>query len=864
MPELSYDLAVGVIAATTGSRLLEREAVLDRLGEQLEQALAGRGRLVLLSGEAGVGKSAAVRELCARAEGVRVLAGACDPLFTPRPLGPFQDMGVAVGGAPEVVAAILDAGPAIVVLEDVHWADEATLDALRLLSRKVSVAPLLVVATYRDDELDRTHPLRFVLGEMATRPDVERVAVPPLSVEAVADLAASAGLDGAELHRLTGGNPFFVTEVLASGRDAIPTTVRDAVLARAARLGPDGRALLEAIAVAPPRLELWLLEAVAAEHADALAECLDSGMVSEREGAVEFRHDLARLAVEESLEPRRRLALHRRVLAALADPPHGEPDAARAAHHAEAAGDGDAVLRYARAAAAHAERVGAHREAARLYERALGHAGGLSPADRAELLERQSDAYYYTDEQVAAIATMERAIELRRRADDARGEGGALARLIPYLTCRGRMEEAERAAEQAVALLEPLPPSPELAKAHASMALMRINQADLAGTLAHADRAIELAQRLGEPQVLVEASITAGTAEIWRDGYEGRARLEHALELARRHAIPAQVTRALHNLGRYAAASYEHDAAHAWLDAALEQSEECELDLWRLSVLAIRAQAELDRGLWAEAAETAKTLVDENRDSPHPTVVGWVTLALVRARRGDPDARQALAAAAAVGSSSEDVDCCGPLAAAAAEVAWLERRELDVRASTDGALRLAVRLASSRAGPIAYWRHKLGLVEEIAPALAGPWALHVAGDAGGAAARWRELRCPYEEALALSEIDEPAALLRALELCRALGARPLGSIVSRRLRELGVRGIARGPRASSLTNDAALTTREVEVLRLLAEGLRNAAIAERLVVSRRTVDHHVSAILRKLAVKSRGEAVAEAGRLALL
>jgi DNA-binding CsgD family transcriptional regulator len=257
-------------------------------------------------------------------------------------------------------------------------------------------------------------------------------------------------------------------------------------------------------------------------------------------------------------------------------------------------------------------------------------------------------------------------------------------------------------------------------------------------------------------------------------------------------------------------------------------------------------------------------LVDENRDSPQPRITGLVTLALVRARRGDPDARAALAAATEVGGSAEDIDCCAPIAVAQAEVAWLDGRELDVRESTDAAFRLAVQLGARYVGSIAYWRQKHGVVEELTPVLDEPWASQVAGDWAVAAARWRELGCPYEEALALSEAEDADALVRALDLCRQLGARPLGAIITRRLREFGVRGIARGPRASSLTNEAALTTREVEVLGLLAEGLRNAAIAERLFVSPRTVDHHVSAILRKLAVKTRGEAVAEAGRLALL
>ncbi len=379
---------------------------------------------------------------------------------------------------------------------------------------------------------------------------------------------------------------------------------------------------------------------------------------------------------------------------------------------------------------------------------------------------------------------------------------------------------------------------------------------------------MEVAERADDPVTLVTAAITAATAEGYRDGYGAApSRLESALELARAHEVPHQVVRAMHNLGRAASDAHAHAAANAWLGAALEYSNELELDLWRLALLAIRASSELDQGRWDDAAETAKVLIDENRDSPHPRIVGFVTLALVRARRGDPDTRQALDASRAVGGSEEDVDCCAPIAAARAEIAWLERREEDVREATQAPFELAIQLralASPWIGRLAYWRRKHGIEEELPDGIGEPWASLLAGDWQSAAARWRAVDCPYEEALALSESADAEALVRALDLCRQLGAKPLGAMVSRRLRELGVRGVARGPRASTLTNGGALTAREVDVLRLVAEGLRNAAIAERLFVSPRTVDHHVSAILRKLAVKTRGEAVAEAGRLALL
>src|SRR5262245_1071404 len=387
--------------------LLERADELSTLAEALpEVGRARRGQIVLVGGEAGVGKTSLLRQFRdGPANGTRVLAGGCDPLFTPRPLGPLLAVAHECGGELETVvesgampyevvsALARELGarvPTVFVLEDAHWADEATLDVLRLPARRVETLPALVLASYRDDELDRTHPLRIVLGELATSRTVARMKLSRLSPEAVTQLAEPYAVDADELYRTTGGNPFFVVEALAAETDGIPETVRDAVLARAARLGPEAKTLLDAVAVVPPRAELWLLDALADEPAGRLEQCLGSGMLELAPGGVAFRHELARLAVEESVAPHTKVELHRRALAALADPPAGPPDLARLAHHAEAAGDVDAVLRYAPAAGARAACLGSYREAAAQYARALRFGDGLPAAGRAELLEQRS------------------------------------------------------------------------------------------------------------------------------------------------------------------------------------------------------------------------------------------------------------------------------------------------------------------------------------------------------------------------------------------------------------------------------------------------------------------------------------------
>jgi len=433
---------MGRMASVMGSQspaLVERERELAQLEAAFAEAVEGRGNVVLVTAEAGGGKSALIERFCSvRALRARVVRGACDALFTPRPLGPIHDFAEDLGpelretilGEPipyQVAAAVIDLlrgrEATVLVVEDLHWADEATLDVLKLVARRIAGERVLIVSSYRDDALDARHPVRVVLGDLASAVPLTRVALEPLSPEAVAVLAQPYDVDGSGLYRTTSGNPFFVTEVLASGSDSLPPTVRDAVLARAARLTDAARAVLDAVAIDPSPTDVWLLDAVASEHATALEECLASGMLVELAGAVAFRHELARLAIEESLAPRQRVALHRRALAALADPPDGRPDPSRLAHHAEAAGDPAAVLQFAPAAAERASSVGAHREAEAQYARALRFADDLPAQRRAELLECFAAEGYLTGMREHSVEALREALAIHQEHGDHQREG---------------------------------------------------------------------------------------------------------------------------------------------------------------------------------------------------------------------------------------------------------------------------------------------------------------------------------------------------------------------------------------------------------------------------------------------------------
>ena len=859
--------------------LLERSAELKLLARQLELIRAeSSGGLGVIGGEAGVGKTALVRRFCAEARTARILWGGCDPLFTPRPLGPLVDIAARTGGELarlvastarpyEVAAALLEElrrePGGIVVFEDMQWADEATLDVMRLLSRRIESASGLVIATYRDDELGPTHPLRFVLGEMPRDESVFRIRLQRLSADAVATLAGPVGVDGEELYRKTAGNPFFVSEVLASRDEGIPSTVRDTVLARAGRLSPDARAVLDMVAVAPPQAELWLLESVGAEKLHALGECLAAGMLARNNGSVAFHHELARLAIEESIAPDQALRLHRMTLRALAEPPFGAPDPARLAHHAEAAHDVVAQLRYAREAGQRAAALGAHREAAAQLERALRVGGDLPAEDRASLLEELAQEYLVVNRADLAIEAQERAIQLYEGAKDLRRRADALRRQSRLYMCGGRGADAEQPIRLAIDLLESLPEGRELASAYAGLVSFHMNHDHGEAAVKAGQRALQLAEKFDDGQALVHTLNSVGSIELVMGIPAGKEKLLRSMDMAAELGLDEDVGRAYINLTFAMAFERMYDDLFELTKTGVEYSLEHGLELWRMWILTNEAVAHLDRGDWSRATEVAESVL-HGEMGQLPRVSALPVIALVRARRGDPDVWAPLDEALAMANREGELQYAVPVAAARAEAAWLEGRSEAVRDETEAAFTKTRDLdAWWKLGALACWRMRAGIADEIDPRIPERYRAELERDWARAAEIWSGLGCDYDAALALAASEDEALLRRSLVILQRLGARSAAAVVARKLRALGALGIARGPRASTQKNPAQLTERELEVLELVGLGLRNSDIATRLFLTPKTVDHHVSAILRKLGVESRGQAAAAAARLGL-
>lgn len=842
--------------------LLEREEYLVELDRALD---APQSRLVLLGGEAGMGKTALVEAFVHRARHrSTALLGSCDPLTTPRPLGALQDIAHRLGGRlasatsrDDLYDVLLDAlsglprsRPPLLVVEDAHWADEATLDALVFLGRRLARIRATVLVTYRDDELAADHPLRAAIAALP-HSGIRRIALRPLSPAAVAAWATGSGHDPARVHHVTGGNPLLVGEVLAT-EEEVPESAVDLVGARLRTLSAGARHAAELVAVVPGRAGPDVTAGLRTE----LDAVLASGLVVPDGDGVRYRHELLRMAVAERLSPGRRAELHAAVLAVAPD----VADPAHLAFHAERAGDVEALLRHAPAAAEAAAAIGSHSDALAALRPAMPHVDRIPPRRRAELLDRFAELAMHGGFATEALAALDRARPLWEElgAPDRVGDN---LRATARASCHcGQPERSRRAIDQSTELLEAQPPGPGLALAYIQQAGMHMQEDAPVASLTWAYRAEQLAAEIGDPAAACAAAVTAGSVLLTHFG-DGRP-LQRAHRDALAAGYPDQAGRALVNAASSTLQRAEYAAAAPLAEEAITFCLDHGLLGFARFAQGLRARIRVETGDWVGAQTDADEAASWT-GLAGARIAGLVASGLLRSRNGQAGAMAALDAAAEQAFPTQELVWIGPVAAARAEAFRLAGDD-------DQAIAEAQRwlpLARSRhhpwvAGELAWqvWRAgggvpDVGVVDE-------PYARSMDGDWAGAADVWDARGRPFARAEALA-CGDPDAVTAALTVADGYGATAVARHWRTEQRRLGIR-VARGPRAATAGNPAGLTTRQLEVLALLAEGLSNAEIAEQLVLSVKTTGHHVSAVLARLDVRSRGQAAAAARRLGVV
>jgi DNA-binding CsgD family transcriptional regulator len=854
------------------ARLLERGRTLDVLERAITEAATGRGSVALVTGEAGIGKTSLVRAFAASAGmRARVLVSACDDLMAPRTLGPLRD--AAAGSSGPLAAALADGQPVdavfsglldelaadpptVLAIEDLQWADDATLDVLGYAARRIEPTGGLLVLTCRDDTIDPRHPLQRFLGALAGGP-VHRIVLRPLSRMAVRELSAGTGADADALYRVTRGNPFFVTEALASPADEVPVSVVEAVLARVGRLGAECREALDQLSVIPWPPDLDLAAALLGPRFGALAEAQAAGMLADRADSVAFRHELARRAIEHSLPAIRRRELNAAVIAALRA--RERPERARLMHHAVEARDVETIVAVGPAAAREAALVGSHRQALAHFESVLPHLNRLSEREHADVLDAYGWELYNAHRFTEAVEAGRAALALYEHLDDRVAVGECLVRLSRHLFMAGDTDAAEVSAQRAVMTLEPTGHGAALA--HASL----YEGAILAMTEDDPPRAVEillsvrdLATRVGRPDLAALSLNYLGIARVECGDLAGLDMLRESIAAAGRSRQYEYVARGYTNLTELLFRTGRLDDLEACVDEGMRYVRERGFRSHAYSLELHRCAAQIRRGRWDRALQGLRALADEVDDPGMLYAYSAPWLGRLLARRGDEAAAGMLAAAWGRARRQRSLIGLAYAGLASLERAWLVG-DLDLARDVAAVLEPRTRHAGAahfRAELLRYLA-RCGIDAEPFDGCPEPWAAGLDGEWGIAAVGWEAAGDPYEQALELAESGEPEPTLEAVRILDGLEATPAAAIARERLRAMGT-PVPRRPQTTTRPNPAGLTSRQLAVLEMVNEGLTNAEIADRLVVSIRTVDHHVAAVLGKLGVRSRREAAAAA------
>lgn len=660
---------------SVGFMLLERDETLMTLGSLVDGARAGRGRVALIRGEAGIGKTSVIKQFVADVGDAHVLWGGCDDLMAARPFGPLWDMSL---DEPDLEVA-LESGerqmtfrtvfellsrafrPTVIVMEDVHWADDATLDLIKFVGRRIERTHGLLVLTYRDGEVAGDHPLRVALGDLSNEV-VERISLAPLSEAGVAKLAGE-GVDVRALWEMTGGNPFFVSEALAWSGDDVPLSIRDAVNTRVQRLSDDAHDVVELTSVAPSRIELVLVKDVLGDVTDAIAECEEARILELVGDALRFRHELAREAVQEDLPAITRRRLNGACLAACERLGF---DLSLCAHHAREAEDAEAIIRILPEAARRASGMESHTEALATLRALEPYLNRMTPDQLADHYDHWAYEEYLASS--LRLDLIDEAIAIRRDLGDSAALANSLLIASRIAWVGAKRNRAVEYAEEAADVLG------EVGGEDQAMPFSVLSQLAMVGgfrdeALHWAEKALEVAGD-EDSRVRAHALNNIGSIKMMNDPEDGLADLVEGRRIAARLELVHEEFRACANLAWIYLLAYELEKAKKWIDAAAAVVGDAEMPSLESYVRAERAWWHEMRGEWDEAETIGSSIQRTSSFTPAQMAVG-PTLARVSGRRGSAQAESHLSTAIEAAERADEAQRLGPAYAVLAEHAWL-------------------------------------------------------------------------------------------------------------------------------------------------------------------------------------------------
>jgi len=847
--------------------LLEREKELGGLGDLLAHLDSTGGKVVLIRGEAGIGKSALVGGfLEALDDEAHAYLGFCDDLLVPRPLDPFWDMArdepslkepLDDGDRPGVLEAVLDLlsrtlRPTVMVIEDTHWADEATLDAIKYIGRRVGRTNGLLMLTYRDGEVDYDHPLRGVIGDLPPQ-DVARIQLGGLSLASVSSIIGDSEIDPRVVLDATNGNPFLVTEMASTDGDAVSASLQDSVMARVQKLSPAAREMLKTISVIPEPIPGLDVLGLTGATEDRLDECVRRGLLDTESGFVGFRHDLIRRTIESTLTASERVAANQLVLDGLPDETY-DTHPCLIIHCAVEANDIARVVDLAPRSARYAVSMGSHRLAVEDFRQLAPHLELLAADDKGPILEDWAREEFLIDNNDEAIELNHLALRHYRERGNVSAESRILAQAAHFYENDGQRDQAEELARRAVDVLGKNPNGSDLARALEVNAYLNTMAGNVSIVPELVERTLEAGGSDIDERILIRSLNHRGIVANIANYPEGKSSLDEAWKRAEAAEQWYEESRALFNHAWAAVEFRDLAIASDYVRRSIASAARHELPALEVYAEAMHARILELEGKWVQAEDLARDLSDSWALSQ---MVALPILGVLEARTGRDSARATLTQAWEMAVVADENQRLVPAAAALAEHAWIagdvEMPVSEFKKVMTEELDKGFRYSP---GAIAFWLWKLGELEKAPDGIAEPYRLVIEGKPRQAAAIWEKKGVPYERGLALTHGSEKDRL-KALEVFETLGATAVASKLRKALRAEGV-AVPRGKGRDTRRHAAGLTARQAEVLALLDEDLSNTEIADRLFVSPRTVENHVSAVLMKLDSSTRDEAVARA------
>jgi len=860
--------------------LIERDDFLTSLNNGFKRAASGDGHCFFIVGEAGIGKTSLVKTFLKEIEDeCTEYVGACDSLFTPRPLAPLYDLALqinedwvdkieSISSRAELFTKFVQVlthkqRPVVVVFEDIHWADEATLDFVKFFARRISRTKCLFILTCRDEEIKQQLPLRNVLGDLA--PDTfTRLELTPLSRQAVQKLADQKGYDGEDVYSISAGNPFYVNEILASYSSGIPNNVKDSILSVYNRLEEEAKNVWQQLSVIPEGLEVSRLYKIDHSWHEAIGNCIASRILIIRNNKIFFKHELYRRTIEVSLSPFKRIALNKNLLQLFLSSFEEQGEIEKIVHYAKNANENELVVKYAPLAAKQAACVGAHIEASKLFLTAIEYSEGDDTDQLVTFYEDYAYECYLTNQIREAITYQAKALTIWKEKKEIEQIGNSLRFLSRLWWFEGNHQKAEHFAKQAITVLDEQPSSKAKAMAYSNMAQLKMLSDQTDECIYWGEKAIAVAREINDEETPVHAMTSMGSTLMLGQSSksQGIALLKQSLSVSLKNSYHEHAARAYAALGSNAATIKDYDFAKKTLEEGISYCEERDLDSLKLYMLGWKARVNLELGNWAEAYKIANKLLTKENLLPVIKIGALAVAATVKMRKGEQDVLPLLLEAKTLALRTTELQRIIPVLVALLEYEWVTGKTYIEQEILDRAVKGFVEADKiSKKSRFCFWLKKVR--KQRAEPKEDLKRLINATTAQEESASWEELSCPYEQALSLFDGNEDNKR-KALSIMQQLGADAVSEKLKMEMRSSGIKKIPRGIRESTKINPAQLTNRELDVLQLLKNGTHNKEIAETLFISPKTVDHHISSILFKLDVSSRAKAVAEAARLGIL